>query len=81
MIFKSIELSTPAEQDIRIYPDPDEKGIQIEYKNSEDKFYRGNILYLNEEAMQAFIKDMIYMLDYVKEKENAIKTNTESPSK
>jgi hypothetical protein len=59
------EITTDAEQDIRIQPTPEFDGIVLEFKESCHDYHTGR-LYLNTESMEALIAKMRETMDYVK---------------
>jgi hypothetical protein len=60
------EITTHAEQDIRIQPTPEFDGIVLEFKESGDANYKDR-LYLDTESLEALIAKMRETMDYVKE--------------
>jgi len=60
------EITTHAEQDIRIQPTPEFDGITLEFKDIDDTDYKGR-LYLNTESLEALIAKLRETMDYVKE--------------
>lgn len=60
------EITTHAEQDIRIQPTPEFDGIVLEFKEGGDADYNGR-LYLDTESLEALIAKMRETMDYVKE--------------
>jgi hypothetical protein len=66
-VFKTIELSTDFEQNIRIYPTPEFDGIEVEFKEADDK-YSSKTLYLDEATLQDFVTTLQEMMNYIKEK-------------
>jgi len=60
------EITTHAEQDIRIQPTPEFDGVVLEFKESADEHYHTGRLYLNTESMEALIAKMRETMDYVK---------------
>jgi hypothetical protein len=61
------EITTHAEQDIRIQPTPEFDGIILEFKESGDQNYHNGQLYLDTESLEALIAKMRETMDYVKE--------------
>jgi hypothetical protein len=61
------EITTHAEQDIRIQPTPEFDGIVLEFKESGDRDYLNGRLYLNTESLEALIAKLRETMDYVKE--------------
>jgi hypothetical protein len=61
------EITTHAEQDIRIQPTPEFDGIVLEFKESGDEHYHNGMLYLDIESLEALIAKMRETMDYVKE--------------
>jgi hypothetical protein len=60
------EITTHAEQDIRIQPTPEFDGIVLEFKESGEDYHNGR-LYLDIESLEALIAKMRETMDYVKE--------------
>ena len=63
-IWFSTEISTDAEQDIRVQPTPEFDGITIEFKEAGDPLYKGNTLYLDRDTMEILIIKMRETMDY-----------------
>ncbi len=61
------EITTFAEQDIRIQPTPEFDGIVLEFKESGDRDYLNGRLYLNTESLEALIAKMRETMNYVKQ--------------
>jgi hypothetical protein len=61
------EITTDAEQDIRIQPTPEFDGIILEFKESAYEHYHNGQLYLDTESLEALIAKMRETMDYVKE--------------
>lgn len=61
------EITTHAEQDIRIQPTPEFDGVVLEFKESSQEHYQTGKLYLNTEGLEALIAKMRETMDYVKE--------------
>jgi hypothetical protein len=61
------EITTHAEQDIRIQPTPEFDGIVLEFKESGDEPYHTGKLYLDTESLEALIAKLRETMDYVKE--------------
>jgi len=61
------EITTHAEQDIRIQPTPEFDGIILEFKESAYEHYQNGQLYLDTESLEALIAKMRETMDYVKE--------------
>jgi hypothetical protein len=66
-VFKTVELSTDFEQNIRIYATPEFDGIEVEFKEADDK-YSSKTLYLDEATLQDFVTTLQEMMNYTKEK-------------
>ena len=65
-VFKTIELSTDFEQNIRIYATPEFDGIEVEFKEADDK-YSSKTLYLDEATLQDFVTTLQERRHYINE--------------
>lgn len=65
-VFKTIEISTEFEQDIRIHPTPEWDGIELEFKEVGEQ-YKFKTLYLDEGTAKELINEISYMLKYIKD--------------
>jgi virulence-associated protein VapD len=63
-VWKSVELSTEFEQDIKVSPTPEYDGIEVYFKEAGDSRYGGS-LYLDRKTMEALISTLKEMMDYV----------------
>lgn len=61
------EISTIAEQDIRIQPTPEFDGIILEFKEHCDDYLNGR-LYLTRDLLNTLVAKMNEMMDYVEMK-------------
>lgn len=65
-VFKTIEISTEFDQDIRVFPTPQWDGVEIEFKEADEK-YKGITLYLDENTAQQLMDEISNMLNYIKQ--------------
>jgi hypothetical protein len=63
-LWKTVELSTEFEQDIRISPTPEFDGIEVFFKEAGD-FKWGHSLYMDKKTMEALISSLNEMMEYV----------------
>lgn len=63
-VFKTVELSTEFDQDIKIYPTPEYDGIELTYKEAGDEKYLPT-LYLDRKTMESLIVTLQEMMTYV----------------
>lgn len=63
-IWKSVELSTEFEQEIKVNPTPEYDGIELYFKEAGGVVW-GNSLYLDRNTMEALIVTLKEMMDYV----------------
>ena len=68
-LFKTVEISTEFEQDIRIHPTPEWDGIELEFKEVGEQ-YKFKTLYLDEQTAKLLIKEINSMLNYIKNEQN-----------
>jgi hypothetical protein len=65
-VWKSVELSTEFEQDIKITPTPEYDGLEVYFKESGAAGY-GYSLYLDRKTMESLIVTLKEMMDYVEQ--------------
>ena len=63
-VWKSVEISTEFEQDIRVTPTPEFDGLEVYFKEAGDAKY-GHSLYLDRKTMESLIVTLKEMMDYV----------------
>ena len=63
-LWKTVELSTEFEQDIRISPTPEFDGIEVFFKEAGDSKW-GHSLYMDKKTMEALISSLNEMMEYV----------------
>lgn len=64
-VFKTVELSTEFQQDIKVSPTPEYDGIELTYRESGDAKYLPT-LYLDQKTMSALIVTLQEMMDYAR---------------
>lgn len=64
-VFKTVELSTEFDQDIKVYPTLEYDGIELTYKEAGGEKYLP-ALYLDQKTMSALIVTLQEMMDYVR---------------
>ena len=63
-VWKSVELSTEFEQDIKVQPTPEYDGVEVYFKDAGDLKYSPS-LYLDRKTMEALSITLNEVMDYV----------------